>query len=168
MVINKEGLITENQNTQVQNECTNENIKDYNSTENIFDLESNNQILANLDNNINDSLSTKIDSNVEENRLYQTSNKNLLETESSENKDIPKSSEFFENTNNSNNIIGLKENKNSKISEKKETIETNCLALTVRKDYNFAIAKNTVFKTIRMSIKVAISTFVLHILRLFF
>lgn len=50
----------------------------------------------------------------------------------------------------------------------KESIETNCLALTVRKDYNFSIAKNTVFKTIRMSIKVAISTFVLNLIKLFF
>lgn len=49
-----------------------------------------------------------------------------------------------------------------------ESIETNCLALTVRKDYNFSIAKNTVFKTIRMSIKVAISTFVLNLIKLFF
>ena len=40
MVINKDGVITENQNTQVQNECTNENFKNDKSTENIFDLES--------------------------------------------------------------------------------------------------------------------------------
>ena len=52
--------------------------------------------------------------------------------------------------------------------EQKQTVETNCLALTVRKNYNFSIAKNTVFKTIRMSIKVAISTFVLNVLKLFF
>ena len=50
----------------------------------------------------------------------------------------------------------------------KETVETNCLALTVRKDYNFSIAKNTVFKTIRMSIKVAISTFILNLIKIFF
>ena len=52
--------------------------------------------------------------------------------------------------------------------EQNKSIETNCLALTVQKDYNFAIAKNTVFKTIRMSIKVAISTLVLNVIKLFF
>ncbi len=53
-------------------------------------------------------------------------------------------------------------------TSEKETVETNCLALTVRKDYNFSIAKNTVFKTIRMSIKVAISTFILNLIKIFF
>ncbi len=56
---------------------------------------------------------------------------------------------------------------NISASSEKETVETNCLALTVRKDYNFAIAKNTIFKTIRMSIKVAISTLVLNFIKLF-
>ena len=168
MVINKDGVITENQNTQVQNECTNENFKNDKSTENIFDLESNNQLLANLENNTNNSLSAKIDSNVNENKLYESVNENLVEANSLENGENFESIEVIENTNSAENIIDIKNNKNSEISEKKETVETNCLALTVRKDYNFSIAKNTVFKTIRMSIKVAISTFLLHILRLFF
>lgn len=168
MVINKDGVITENQNTQVQNECTNENFKNDKSTENIFDLESNNQLLANLENNTNNSLSAKIDSNVNENKLYESVNENLVEANSLENGENFESIEVIENTNSTENIIDIKNNKNSEISEKKETVETNCLALTVRKDYNFSIAKNTVFKTIRMSIKVAISTFLLHILRLFF
>ncbi len=168
MVINEDGVITENQNTQVQNECTNENFKNDKSTENIFDLESNNQLLANLENNTNNSLSAKIDSNVNENKLYESVNENLVEANSLENSENFESIEVIENTNSTENIIDIKNNKNSEISEKKETVETNCLALTVRKDYNFSIAKNTVFKTIRMSIKVAISTFLLHILRLFF
>lgn len=168
MVINEDGVITENQNTQVQNECTNENFKNDKSTENIFDLESNNQLLANLENNTNNSLSAKIDSNVNENKLYESVNENLVEANSLENSENFESIEVIENTNSTENIIDIKNNKNSEISEKKETVETNCLALTVRKDYNFSIAKKTVFKTIRMSIKVAISTFLLHILRLFF
>ena len=168
MVINEDGVITENQNTQVQNECTNENFKNDKSTENIFDLESNNQLLANLENNTNNSLSAKIDSNVNENKLYESVNENFVEANSLENSENFESIEVIENTNSTENIIDIKNNKNSEISEKKETVETNCLALTVRKDYNFSIAKNTVFKTIRMSIKVAISTFLLHILRLFF
>ena len=168
MVINKDGLITENQNTQVQNECTNENFKNDNSDKNFFDLESNNQILANLKSNGNSSFSTKIDSNTDENKLYETANENFVEANSLEKSENSEDNEVIKNADDAENVIDLKEDENSEISEKKETVETNCLALTVRKDYNFAIAKNTVFKTIRMSIKVAISTFVLNIIKLFF
>lgn len=51
---------------------------------------------------------------------------------------------------------------------KSETVETNCLALTVRKDYSLAIFKNSIFTSIRMSIKVAILTIILNVLKLFF
>lgn len=44
---------------------------------------------------------------------------------------------------------------------------TNVLALTVRGDYKLSIAKNALFKTIRMSLKVAFSTFFLNIARIF-
>lgn len=44
---------------------------------------------------------------------------------------------------------------------------TNVLALTVRENYNLSIAKNAFFKTIRMSLKVAFSTFFLNIARIF-
>lgn len=57
---------------------------------------------------------------------------------------------------------------NEDVSEKKETVETNCLALTVRKNYNISILKNTVFTTFRITCKVTIFTFVLNFLRLFF
>ncbi len=53
-------------------------------------------------------------------------------------------------------------------SSKNETVETNCLALTVRKDYSLSIFKNSIFTSIRMSIKVAFATFILNILNLFF
>lgn len=46
--------------------------------------------------------------------------------------------------------------------------EPNCLALTVKKDYNLTIVKNIFTKTGRMSIKVALSTLVLNFLRMFF
>lgn len=52
--------------------------------------------------------------------------------------------------------------------EQKETVETNCLALTVRKNYNLSIVKNGFFTTLRVSWKVAISTFILNIIKLFF
>ena len=52
-------------------------------------------------------------------------------------------------------------------SSKNETVETNCLALTVRKDYNLSIVKNTILTTFRFSWKIAFSTLILNILKLF-
>ena len=48
-----------------------------------------------------------------------------------------------------------------------EDNHSNCLALTVRKDYNLSIVKNSIFTTLRVSWKIAISTFILNILKLF-
>lgn len=59
-------------------------------------------------------------------------------------------------------------NVDEEIFEKKETVETNCLALTVRKNYNISIFKNTVFTTFRVSCKVAIFTVLLNFLSLLF
>ena len=47
-------------------------------------------------------------------------------------------------------------------------VETNCLALTVRKDYNLSIVKNGFFTTLRVSWKVAVSTFILSLLKFLF
>ena len=48
-----------------------------------------------------------------------------------------------------------------------DNIGTNCLALAVKKDYNLDIAKNAFLKGLRMSFKVAVSTFFLNIARIF-
>lgn len=53
------------------------------------------------------------------------------------------------------------------IDNSEDTVETNCLALTVKKDYSLSIAKNAFFKGIRMSFKVAISTFFLNVAKIF-
>ena len=133
MVINENGLITENQNTPIQKQTANEELKDNNLPKDNFDFESNNQ--------------TQIDTYEEKIQIQETEDA----------------------TNDLNvGVLDVQADSTLEDSAKKETVETNCLALTVRKDYNFAIAKNTVFKTIRMSIKVAISTFVLNIIKLFF
>lgn len=62
----------------------------------------------------------------------------------------------------------LNNSENQEVLEKKETVETNCLALTVRKNYNISIFKNTVFTTFRVTCKVTIFTLVLNFLSLFF
>ena len=153
MVINENGLITESQNTSDNNKLENTSldntIDSINKINENFDLNSNNQIIANSiyeETTPNNDSSENISVTIDEEELL-------------ENLDVPTSSDeknIFEDS----NITAT--------SDEKETVETNCLALTVRKDYNFAIAKNTVFKTIRMSIKVAISTFVLNLIKLFF
>lgn len=56
----------------------------------------------------------------------------------------------------------------SENTEKKETVETNCLSLTVCKNYNISVFKNTVFTTFRVTCKITIFTLVLNLLRLFF
>lgn len=49
-----------------------------------------------------------------------------------------------------------------------DTPEPNCLALTVRKDYNLTIIKNIFTTSGRMSLKIALSTLFLNFLRMFF
>lgn len=107
MVINEDGLITENQNELKDNNVTNAEdtcvlSEETSENEENFDLESNNV--------------SSSDANID--------------------------------TNN-------------------EDTHSNCLALTVRKDYNLSIVKNSIFTTLRVSWKIAISTFILNILKLF-
>lgn len=91
----------------------------------------------------------------EENNIFNDINTTCEENqETSEN-----SSQFLEEP-----IIN---NEDEEVSEKKETVETNCLALTVRKNYNISIFKNTVFTTVRITCKITIFTIVLNFLSLF-
>lgn len=80
--------------------------------------------------------------------------------------------EVIENTEDSTiEISDFEDNHQSVValkSTEEETASTTCLALTVRKSYNLAIVKNSIFTTLRVSWKVALSTFVLNILKLFF
>lgn len=124
MVINKDGLITENQNTQDNKFIIPEVIETEKTLENDFDLNSNQE---------------KKEENIDKSeQTIETGNASIDETSSKD------------------------------CSSKEDTVETNCLALTVRKDYNLSIVKNSIFTTLRLSWKVALSTFVLNILKLFF
>ena len=149
MVINNDGLITENQNTQ-DNTLLNE-LDKTNLSEEIknFDLNSNN------DNEFSNS--------IEYNQKLDECLKNVVISNNTENITNIESNSITPQNNSS--IFDLSSNGDE---NKEKTVETNCLALTVRKDYNFSIAKNTVFKTIRMSVKVAISTLVLNLIKIFF
>ena len=149
MVINKDGLITENQNTQ-DNTLLNE-LDKTNLSEEIknFDLNSNN------DNEFSNS--------IEYNQKLDECLKNVVISNNTENITNIEPNSITSQNNTSISNLSSNEDEN-----KEKTVETNCLALTVRKDYNFSIAKNTVFKTIRMSVKVAISTLVLNLIKIFF
>lgn len=72
-----------------------------------------------------------------------------------------------ENTenNNDNNIID-EDFTNNVENETNKTEETNCLALTVRKDYGLFIFKNGLVKTFRVTCKVAFCTIFLNLLTL--
>ena len=148
MVINKDGLITENQNTQdntlsneLEQTTLNEEIKN-------FDLNSNNNEFSN---------------SIEYNQKLDECLKNVVISNNTENITNIEPNSITSQNNTSISNLSSNEDEN-----KEKTVETNCLALTVRKDYNFSIAKNTVFKTIRMSVKVAISTLVLNLIKIFF
>lgn len=60
------------------------------------------------------------------------------------------------------------ENEETLEEKQSESVETNCLALTVRKDYNLSILKNGLATTVRVSWKVALSTFILNLLAFLF
>ena len=132
MVINENGLITENQETH--------------------------------DNNLIDNHSTEIENiSITNNNITDSSDTSDTIDTSSNNSDncaisATSTNEELENTSN---------NTTTEESEQKETAETNCLALTVRKNYNVSIIKNSIFTSLRLSFKVAISTLVLNILKLF-
>ena len=123
MVINKDGLITENQNTQ-DNTLLNE-LDKTNLSEEIknFDLNSNN------DNEFSNS--------IEYNQKLDECLKNVVISNNTENITNIESNSITPQNNSS--IFDLSSNGDE---NKEKTVETNCLALTVRKDYNFSIAKN--------------------------
>ena len=52
-------------------------------------------------------------------------------------------------------------------SQEQDTNVVNCLALTVKKDYNLSIVKNVVVKTFKNFWKIAVSIFTLNLLKFF-
>ena len=105
------------------------------------------------------SLATKNEPLEEETNLQESKKLTIDDNiEDSENLNIKKG---IENTDN-NNLI----DKNSEDNVINKTEETNCLALTVRKDYGLFIFKNSLVKTFRVTCKVAFCTIFLNLLTL--
>lgn len=70
--------------------------------------------------------------------------------------------------NNGLNTTSTNTNFNINNDKDKETPEPNCLALTVRKDYNLVIVKNIFTASGRLSWKIVLATIVLNILNMLF
>lgn len=94
--------------------------------------------------------------------------------------EVTEDKEIILDENNSSETIcnNLSEDNNSELNEfsnkvelntvDPEVPESNCLALTVRKDYNITIVKNIFTTTGRLSWKIILSTIVLNFLRMLF
>ena len=59
------------------------------------------------------------------------------------------------------------ENKITNNQESENSEVVNCLALTVKKDYNLAIVKNVMLKTLKNFWRIAVSVFTLNFLKYF-
>lgn len=106
---------------------------------------------------------------INENELItenQETHDNNLINDTMEHKESNSSDKVTSDVNNE-DIKENEQSEQSEQSEQKETAETNCLALTVRKNYNISIIKNSIFTSLRLSFKIAISTIALNILKLF-
>lgn len=174
MVIDKNELITENQNKQeVKSQILNtkESLKNED-----FDLTSKkyNKYNENISQNeTSDGNSSNMPAKIVEEKISESS---ICKEEHFDDCLDPNVDQqcLGENNNQERNDILDVESSTSKVStasdtaSEKETVETNCLALTVRKDYNLSIVKNSILTTFRISWKVAISTFILNVLKLFF
>lgn len=84
--------------------------------------------------------------------------------------------DFQENKSDSNNTTALEELdstpndniENMELEKNEDNSEvSNCLALTVQKDYGLSIVKNVVVKTLRSAWKIALSIFTLNFLKFF-
>lgn len=71
-------------------------------------------------------------------------------------------------TNDEVNIIDNQAKQNSCSELTKDTTNTNCFALTVRKDYSLSIVKHVIFHAWRNSLRIALNVIILNILTFLF
>lgn len=112
----------------------------------------------NTDKTLNDIALEKAD-DILLNSIESSSNLDLQENKSDSNN--PTALEELDSTPND-NIENMELEKNEDNSE-----VSNCLALTVQKDYSLSIVKNVVVKTLRSAWKIALSIFTLNFLKFF-
>lgn len=112
-----------------------------------------NKIEADLESKTPNILEENVNNDTQENNSNQDNlidNKNDLQIEESGS---------LENTENAKESLVETENQSPEVA--------NCLALTVKKDYNLSIVKNVVVKAFRNAWKIALSIFTLNFLKFF-
>lgn len=120
-------------------------------------------------------LKDKIENNLESEKTYNynlnTDDNSIFQEESSNNvldRTIDNFSESITDKINNDNIKINEDNQlkgNTSSSEDPEV--ANCLALTVKKDYNLTIVKNVFIRTLKNTWRIALSIFTLNILKFF-
>lgn len=113
-------------------------------------------------------LTNNFESNLESKQLEEQTN--ILDTiNTDENNDYNNLKEDFENSkviaSASTNTIDT--TKSSIDDNNSDSSITNCLALTVKKDYSLSIVKNVVVKTLKNIWRVAVSIFTLNLIKFF-
>lgn len=115
-----------------------------------------NKIEADLEYKTPDILEENVDNNTQDNIQNNSNQDNLID-----NKDNLQIEEKVS----LDNIENIEESSNE--TEKQNPEVANCLALTVKKDYNLSIVKNVVVKAFRNAWKIALSIFTLNFLKFF-
>lgn len=113
-----------------------------------------NKIETDLESKTPDILEENIDNNTQENNSSQD---NLI--------DNTNDLQIEENISLDDNIENIQESSTEAKNQNPEV--ANCLALTVKKDYNLSIVKNVVVKAFRNVWKIALSIFTLNFLKFF-
>lgn len=117
--------------------------------------------MVDLSNKIEADLESKTPNILEENANNDTQENNSNQDNLIDNKNDSQIVEnvSLENTENVEESPIETENQNPEVA--------NCLALTVKKDYNLSIVKNVVVKAFRNAWKIALSIFTLNLLKFF-
>ena len=122
-----------------------------------------NDLSNELDNNFESIENTSEDTleDIEDNAVNIILNNEVNTTEDSNN-EVSETEEIV-NTETEDEIVSTADTENSEDFE-----VSNCLALTVKKDYSLSVVKNVVIRTFKGIWKVAISIFTLNIIKFFF
>lgn len=112
-------------------------------------------------------LSDKIENNVELNTKETLDNMcNNQENTSLDNTETANKESFSNNDSVNENSVDSSVEDNANIYDESSEV-TNCLALTIKKDYNLSIVKNVVSTTLRSMWKVIASFFALNFFKFF-
>lgn len=115
-------------------------------------------------------LPSKIENNLElENNNKSEDTVNNINKEEILDKNLINQTNLLDETMDTKNNLSDKDLDINSIQENNKNFEvTNCLALTVKKDYNLTVVKNITLKALKTTWKVVASLFTLNFLKIFF